>query len=125
MKDKLETKENEILGTPGPFQVIETQGIGDVDSPIDAPRRRYDCQNYDTCLELAAALNWDNFTCRGCDNTMNQSYIWRARQAARKDDVAGSLCEHLPQINVHETDCGKNDSHSNTTKLISTKIRKA
>lgn len=89
-----------IIGKPGPFQVIESLGCGDVDSPIDPPRRRYDCHNYDVCLDIATALNWDSYTCRGCSTEINQALLWRAHLAARKDTVAGSLCEHLPHIGI-------------------------
>lgn len=89
------------IGKPGPFQVVEAFGSGEVDSPIDPPRRKYDCENYETCLDLAAALNWDNFTCRGCNAEVNQSFLWRAHQAKRKDAVAESICEKLPRIGIH------------------------
>ncbi len=94
---------NSIIGKPGPFQIIEALGSGEVDSPIEPPRRRYDCHNYEVCLDIATALNWDSYTCRGCSTEINQALLWRAHQAARKDTVAGSLCERLPHIGVHES----------------------
>lgn len=89
-----------MIGKPGPFQIIESEGSGMVDTPISAPRRRYECVQYATCLDLAAALNWDNFTCRGCCGEIDQALLWRAHQAQKKDRVAGRLCE-LPEIKFH------------------------
>ncbi len=91
------------IGTPGPFQIVESDGCGNVDAPIETPQRKYDCSNYETCLELAAALNWDNFTCSSCNSSINESLLWRARQEVRKDKVAGTICENLPQIGVHNS----------------------
>jgi hypothetical protein len=90
-----------MLGKPGPFQIIESEGSGNVDAPTAAPRRRYECLHYPTCLDLAAALNWDNFTCRGCSAEIDQALLWRAKQAEKRDNVARSLC-HIPQIQLHE-----------------------
>jgi len=90
-----------MLGKPGPFQIIESEGCGDVDAPIAAPRRRYECLHYTTCLNLAAALNWDSFTCRGCNSEIDEVLLWRARQAQKKDSVARSLCA-CPPIHAHE-----------------------
>lgn len=89
-----------MIGKPGPFQIIESEGVGNVDFPIAAPRRRYACKNYSTCLDLAAALNWDNFTCRGCSCEIDQSILWRAHQAKKKDNVVSTLCA-LPEIRYH------------------------
>jgi hypothetical protein len=84
-----------MIGKPGPFQIIEDQGT--TDQPISPPRRRYFCPHYETCLNLAAALNWDSFTCRGCCGEIEQTLLWRARQAQKKDKIAHELCE-LPEI---------------------------
>lgn len=86
-----------MLGKPGPFQIIENDGIGCVDLPISAPRRRHSCQNYQSCLDLACALNWDSFTCRGCSGSIDQSLLWQGHQAKRKDSVAKRLCD-IPEI---------------------------
>ncbi|MBX7143788.1 MAG: hypothetical protein K1X79_05005 [Oligoflexia bacterium] len=86
-----------MLGKPGPFQIIESEGSGLVDAPMSPPRRRYACSNYHTCLDLAAALNWDNFTCRGCCGDINESLYWRAHQASKKDSVIQTLCE-IPNL---------------------------
>lgn len=89
-----------MIGKPGPFQVIESDGCGLVESPMSPPRRRYSCKNYASCLDLAAALNWDNFTCRGCCGEVNESLNWRAHQESRKDSVVQTLCE-IPEIRYH------------------------
>ena len=92
-----------MIGKPGPFQVVENEGCGAVPAPMDPPRRRYECVNYETCLNIACALNWDSFTCRGCSGDVDESVCWRARQALRKDQVADRLCE-LPTVKMHEAE---------------------
>jgi len=87
-----------MIGKPGPFQIIEDEGRGVVDAPILPPKRRYACPNYETCLSVACALNWDSFTCRGCNGAVSENLCWRAHQELRKDKVANSLCE-IPDIN--------------------------
>ena len=94
-------QERPLLGKPGPFQIVETDGRGELDNPIAAPRRRYDCTNYEGCLALAAALNWDSFTCRGCNGEIDSTLCWRAHQIAKKDRVADQICE-LPALEMHE-----------------------
>jgi len=63
----------------------------------EPPLRRYECTFYDTCLDLAAALNWSSFTCKGCNGVVNQSLYWRAHHNQRKDALARAICE-LPPI---------------------------
>jgi len=90
---------NEQLGDPGPFEVrfsdvedaAPCEGEGST-SRDEMPRRRYDCACYERCLELAAALNWESFTCRGCNGVVNESLLWRVGQAIRRDSVAKALC---------------------------------
>ena len=91
-----------MIGKPGPFQIIESEGCGVVDEPISAPRRRYSCPHYESCLNLAAALNWDSFTCRGCSGEVDQKLVWRARQAQKHDVVADKICER-PEIDYVES----------------------
>jgi len=93
---------------PGPFQIVESEGTGNVDAPIAPPRRRHQCPNYSKCLSLAAALNWDNFTCRGCSAEINQSLLWRAHQAKRRDKVVRELCD-LPEITSLSSESGSQD----------------
>jgi hypothetical protein len=77
------------FGKPGPFQIIECETL---DLPSDAPKRRYSCTHYETCLNMAAALNWDNFTCRGCNGEVNSSLLWRAQAESKKDSVVQEIC---------------------------------
>jgi hypothetical protein len=86
-----------MIGKPGPFQIIRSDESGGPNTPGPAPRRRYSCANYETCLDLAAAVNWDNFTCRGCSGEIDQALYWRAHQAMKKDGIVKTLCE-IPQI---------------------------
>jgi len=88
-----------FIGSPGPFQIIDNDGKSE--APVSAPRRRYSCAHYDACLNLAAALNWDNFTCRGCCGSVDQSMLWRAHQAKRRDEIAGRLCD-IPELSCVE-----------------------
>ena len=88
----------------GPFQIIDMDCRGGVDAPISPPRRRYSCQHYDTCLDLAAALNWDNYTCRGCSGVVDQKLLWRARQEIRKDKFVRAICSDMPDIGVHKAE---------------------
>jgi hypothetical protein len=86
------------FGTPGPFQVIDSPQSNDserseLDHPAVGPRRRYDCSNYETCLNLAAAVNWDSFTCRGCCGEVNPKLLWRAQHEITKDRMAKIICE--------------------------------
>ena len=105
-----------MLGKPGPFQIIESEGCGDVDAPIAAPRRRYECLHYTTCLNLAAALNWDSFTCRGCNAEIDEVLLGRARQAQKRDSVARSICE-CPPIHAHELQTtSSRQSHTGKSK---------
>jgi hypothetical protein len=58
--------------------------------------RELDCNNYAECLNLAVALNWSSFTCHGCSGEVNQSLVWRAHHAAKRDLVAKKLCRLQP-----------------------------
>ena len=67
---------------------------------LEPPVRQYSCNNYDTCLDLAAALNWSSFTCGQCPGTIDEQLLWRARHITRKDAVAKALCELSPLSSV-------------------------
>lgn len=86
-----------MIGTPGPFRIIESDSAGSVDAPIPPPRRRYMCHNYTTCLDIAGALNWDNFTCRGCSGEADQTLLWRAKNSIKKEKGLSRLFK-LPII---------------------------
>ncbi|MEN9845733.1 MAG: hypothetical protein RIS36_880 [Pseudomonadota bacterium] len=103
---------DQSIGTPGPFEVrCESHADGDPNSTTstiarndlpassdEVPRRRYDCERYETCLGLAASLNWESFTCRGCCGQPNENLVWRARVSARKDSVAARLLKAPPIV---------------------------
>ncbi len=81
----------------GPFEVPVSSSDEREDgiSPNEVERelvRELDCANYTTCLKLAAALNWESFTCEGCNGEINQSLTWRAGQSAVRDKVVKFLC---------------------------------
>jgi hypothetical protein len=79
----------------GPFEVV-TSALND-DSSADTVVRNLDCKNYCTCLNVAVALNWESFTCAGCNGDINQSLNWRAGQSALRDSVTRALC---PKPNI-------------------------
>ena len=88
---------------PGPFEVVEDQSSaadasGSVldDSAAEPILRLHDCAHYETCLDLAASLNWNSFTCNRCSGEVNNALLWRAHQHQRKDSVAKALCDLKP-----------------------------
>lgn len=88
----------------------------------EPPRRRYSCENYGTCLNLAAAMNWDSFTCRGCSGIVNEKLLWRARQAVKHDAVVRTLCEFptIPTLGAEALDsCHAKKSCSSTSAVDS------
>lgn len=87
------------LGKPGPFQVIDIDDIKDSANPVAAPKRRYSCSNYNNCLNIAGALDWDNFTCRGCNGEVEPTVLWRARQAVRSEHSMKKLFS-FPDIEI-------------------------
>ncbi len=65
--------------------------------PSEPVVRQFDCSEYDTCLSLTAALNWESFSCAGCCGELNQQLLWRAHQNCRRDKSLASLCQ-LPEL---------------------------
>jgi hypothetical protein len=59
--------------------------------------RNYDCSNYSNCFALVAALNWDGFTCSGCEGELNQQLLWRAQGECAKDETLQVICK-LPSL---------------------------
>lgn len=93
-------------GRPKSLTSFDTNGLphsqgflrsNDRSLPNSAPIRRYDCENYQCCLELAAALDWESFTCVGCCGEINDTLVWNAHLAQRGDKVAEKICD-LPKI---------------------------
>ncbi len=116
-------KSNRTTEEQGPFQLVGSENssrfplsinfgdakkasANDDDDPaigsLEPPVRQYSCANYDTCLDLAAALNWASFTCGSCRGTINEQLLWRARHITRRDSVAKAICE-LPPVESLET----------------------
>ena len=60
---------------------------------LEPPERRYDCQHYDTCLSLAAALDWQSFSCAGCSGCVNRKLLWRANNALRRNSALRMICK--------------------------------
>lgn len=85
----------------GPFQVINVSPENSF--PIsETPKRNFSCNNYEQCLGISAALNWDGFSCRGCNTQMPEEHLmWQARNAQKKDAVARKICD-IPDISVIE-----------------------
>lgn len=79
----------------GPFKLIM---FGNTDlplSPNDIPDRNYSCANYDKCLNISAALDWEDYSCRGCCGEVNGAMLWQARLAIKKDRVAQKVCSKI------------------------------
>jgi hypothetical protein len=84
------------LESQGPFEVNSSNSASDT---ADEATRNLDCSNYSSCLNVAVALNWDNFTCGGCNGEMNQSLTWRAGLTVCRDKIVRALCRR-PDIAV-------------------------
>ena len=79
-----------MTARPGPFRIFTRDE--DVALNDSSPDRRFSCGNYNSCLSLAAALNWDSFTCRGCSGAIDETIRWRAKGESRRDASLKSLC---------------------------------
>lgn len=119
---QLKDEKSVVVGAAGPFKVITqdippsahsqtAHHIPEMHNPETlALRRRHECPNYSTCLDLAAALDWDNFTCRGCSGEVNPALIWQARVAESKDPLVSKICalpkfEHITLSRDQEGRC--------------------
>lgn len=85
-----------LSGGCSPFGPFENSRQIDPAS-IETPDRNFECANYTTCLNLAAALNWDSFTCYGCCQEINQQLLWKAYGKVRNDKEMEQLCD-LPLL---------------------------
>ena len=98
-----------------PAAPVDDLNEDDSHPAAEPPERKYDCEHYETCLDLAASLNWASFTCGGCSGEVNSALLWRAHQNQRKDSVAKALCDLKPIQKVSglkcsvETSVDKND----------------
>ena len=59
--------------------------------------RNYTCVNYETCLGLAAALDWESFTCKNCCGEINSQLIWRAHHNIKIDRDLAGIC-NIPKL---------------------------
>jgi hypothetical protein len=90
-----ENEQTERVPPLGPFEVSTASLNGDASAHTVV--RNLDCKNYCTCLNVAVSLNWESFTCEGCNGDINQSLTWRAGQSALRDSVTRALC---PRPNI-------------------------
>lgn len=67
------------------------------DTEYEIPERQYDCSNYSTCLGLAAALDWNSFSCTSCSGSVNEKLLWRAHQKVRENKALQRVC-NLPVL---------------------------
>jgi predicted Fe-S protein YdhL (DUF1289 family) len=104
---KANCKNAEIRDESGPFEVAfdtSSQGLSDSVAPDaslpqqndaanqDVLERRLECNHYEECLNLAAALDWDSFTCTGCNGEIDETLLWRAGQNTKRDALAKAIC---------------------------------
>lgn len=75
----------------GPFRIFAREHS--VITEGEGPDRQFGCTNYSDCLSLAATLNWDSFTCRGCTGTIDEAIRWRAKGASKRDALLRGFCQ--------------------------------
>jgi hypothetical protein len=75
---------------PGPFQVLAKDS--NLLAEGEGPDRNFGCENYNSCLSLAAALNWESFSCSGCTGTIDETIRWRAKVESKRDATLRQLC---------------------------------
>ena len=95
---------------PGPHRAFASDQPASAETPTagSAPRY-YGCPNYNTCLSISAALDWEAFSCCGCSAEVDEALVWQARQAQRKDPVAKKICK-IPQGSYVEGGAKKQQS---------------
>ena len=81
--------------TPEQTTIVELPDCSDLGPTRVA--RKFDCPNYDHCLSLCAALNWDSFSCGGCCGEINQQLVWRAHHSIKSDLELACVCK-LPTL---------------------------
>ena len=80
------------------LQVVQQKPAESSVFEAKTPYRQFDCDNYERCLGLAAALDWGSFTCTNCSGVINDRLLWRAHHILKQDDDMATLCE-LPLLN--------------------------
>ena len=79
----------------GPIEFKEN--LDSLESMGTYPSRDQKCKNYETCLNLAASLDWDGFDCTNCNKKINEQLIWRAQSVQRKDTLTKKIFP-IPKI---------------------------
>ena len=117
MSKARETK-TELRSASGPFEVALTtspQGVAESATPNeqlvgatqpanqDILERRLECSHYESCLNLAAALDWESFTCKGCNGEIDESLLWRAGQSTKRDAIAKAICGAATRLALRGT----------------------
>lgn len=87
----------------GPFEIVDAD-----DDACDqgVAFRNYACACYQTCLGIAAGLNWDDFSCTNCSGEVDQALLWQIRQVQRKDGLVKKLCE-VPGATCYDSSEGE------------------
>jgi predicted Fe-S protein YdhL (DUF1289 family) len=80
------------LSTPRPGPIRLSCGQVESHYAATAPDRRFACDHYNSCLSLAAVLNWDSFSCQGCSGEIDEAVRWRAKSESRRDATLKRLC---------------------------------
>jgi hypothetical protein len=75
----------------GPFQIINIHSCSSTD-------RNLECRNYETCLGIAAAFNWESFSCKQCIGEIDPHISWRVRHIIKRDSLGKFLCKKQPHI---------------------------
>lgn len=86
-----------------------TNAIAEEGPLLEPPQRKYECVQYETCLDLAATLNWASFTCKNCCGEVSESLQWRAHQIRRRDALAQAICD-LPRLSAISNPAANSDS---------------
>lgn len=60
-----DSKRNDAMNGAGPYKLAERADIC----------RHFDCNNYEACLDFAAAKKWPSFTCEGCRKTFGGIFV--------------------------------------------------
>ena len=67
----------------GPFQIIIDVEDNWPFTKSGFSERIHSCIYYQTCLEIAATLDWDDFSCRNCTGSINQAILVQAEERVK------------------------------------------
>jgi len=104
---------------PGPFQVLAKNS--NMLDEGEVPDRNFVCKNYNSCLSLAAALNWESFSCNGCTGTIDETIRWRAKVESKRDTTLRQLCV-IPNPSVVRSFLNPRATSEETSKKATTPI---